>query len=627
MKTVDGGRKLDLSAQGEASGETFETATAKDLSHRSPRELELSYKLLVAVLGVLSQENSVRDLIKVIAQGVQADSAYMAFLEDNTLYQIEFFSQQEDKHLGLSLDFDASKLPRRPLWYRKNHQSFIGGLHWQEAVFVPLIEDEKLQGFFECGLNEESATRGTSWSSYQINQLVMVLSKVKPVFLSARKHEVDKELIRKKNLELHRLELAHQLLLEDTQDIMVSFLPSGLLTFLNQTGRSMLGVPEDHQFDPSQDLSLNFPIRNPPLDFILDSLRKRPNIHDLEVILGDNERTPVYGLAAFSCDYAPDGSIAKIHGVIKDITERVEAQRQLWLINLELSETNDKLKNSQMLMVQSEKMASIGQLAAGVAHEINNPLGFVSSNFRLIQKRMGSLVEYIRYLQESQDSEDPAYKEKTRKFDVNLEELEEMLKESQDGFNRIQTIVQSLKDFSRRDDGGKIVSMDINRALDNTLVVARNSIKYIAELRKDYGDIPTVECFGDQINQVFLNIIVNAAQALEDYDAKRPNKDEKAYISLKTRCKNDLVFIDIEDNGPGIPEKIRNRIFEPFFTTKEIGKGTGLGLSISYDVIVNKHQGKLDVHTRPEGGTRFTIVLPLSHLEPEDALNAEEIHS
>jgi two-component system, NtrC family, sensor kinase len=251
-------------------------------------------------------------------------------------------------------------------------------------------------------------------------------------------------------------------------------------------------------------------------------------------------------------------------------------------------------------------MASIGQLAAGVAHEINNPIAFISSN-------LGTMVKYLERLEQfleqqsaavAQTAPEPLQQELARgrqklKVDYILNDAKNLLAESQDGSERVRSIVQNLKSFSRVDDTNRSY-VDINDCLESTVTIAWNELKYKATLTRDYGELPPVKCLPQQLNQVFLNMLVNAAHAIET----------QGEITVSTRSAGDQVLVSFRDTGCGIPEEIRSRIFEPFFTTKEVGKGTGLGLSISYDII-KKHNGSIEVESAPGCGTTFTIRLPV----------------
>ncbi len=258
----------------------------------------------------------------------------------------------------------------------------------------------------------------------------------------------------------------------------------------------------------------------------------------------------------------------------------------------------EKIEQAERQLLQSDKMATIGQLAAGVAHEINNPIGFVSSN-------LGTLTTYVEQLfilMAAHETGDPRCIEAaTQHADLAFlrEDLPALLRESQEGLDRVRKIVADLKGFSRTNELG-FQEADLNAALDSTLSMVWNEIKYKAELVQDLGRIPLVPCVPSQIQQVFMNILVNAAQAIVKYGR----------ITLRSREEGDFVWFEIEDTGKGMPEEVCRRVFEPFFTTKPVGQGTGLGMSISHDIIVKRHGGRLEVSSEEGKGTLFRIGLP-----------------
>jgi signal transduction histidine kinase len=292
-------------------------------------------------------------------------------------------------------------------------------------------------------------------------------------------------------------------------------------------------------------------------------------------------------------------------------TRIAERTAELWQANQtlareqrELTDLLKKVEDAQNQLLQSEKMAAIGQLAAGVAHEINNPVGFVNSNVGTLKTYTGKLLQLIDAYEAVAAGGDPArLAEMKRQADLDFlrEDLPQLIQESQDGLGRVTRIVQDLKDFSHVDESSQ-QEADLNAGLESTLNVVWNEIKYKAEVIRQLGEVPLVPCVPAQINQVFMNILVNAAQAIET----------RGTITLRSGVANGHAWFEIEDNGKGMPEEVRKRIFEPFFTTKPVGKGTGLGLSISYDIIVKKHGGSLDVSSTPRKGTCFRISLPLA---------------
>ena len=301
----------------------------------------------------------------------------------------------------------------------------------------------------------------------------------------------------------------------------------------------------------------------------------------------------------------PHDRLAQTWWLLQDRTEERRVQQALAENYQRIKLTNTRLEEAQNQLLQSEKMASIGQLAAGVAHEINNPIGFVTSNLGTLRGYVEPMFGLLDAMQsaigELPESVRAALKELDRRIDLAFvkEDLPQLLDESEDGLVRVKKIVQDLKDFSRVDHA-EWQDADLNAGLDSTLNVVMNEVKYKAEVRKDYGPLPPVRCIAAQLNQVFMNLIVNAAHAI-------PQRGE---IRLTTRAEGDWVWVQVEDTGSGMSEEVRRRIFEPFFTTKPVGKGTGLGLSLSYS-IVQKHAGRIEVESTPGEGTRFRVWIPV----------------
>ena len=296
---------------------------------------------------------------------------------------------------------------------------------------------------------------------------------------------------------------------------------------------------------------------------------------------------------------------------LKQYTENLEQiveQRteELAKRNDELEQTLRELSDAQQQLLQSEKLASIGQLAAGVAHEINNPIGFVHSNLSTMKKFNARLLQLLNDIQDalktgSMTQEQFASLWNTAKVEKLIPELDTMIEESLDGTQRVRTIVADLKNFSNID-RAQIQDADLEAGLESTLNIVWNQIKYNIEVEKHYGHIPAVTCNSQQINQVFLNLLVNASHAIKE-------KQGKIIITTEKLDDNNVV-IKIQDNGTGIPEEVQKKIFDPFFTTKPIGEGTGLGLSISYRIIKD-HGGEIEVFSKMGEGTTFRITLPI----------------
>jgi len=260
-------------------------------------------------------------------------------------------------------------------------------------------------------------------------------------------------------------------------------------------------------------------------------------------------------------------------------------------------------KELDVYLIHSEKMASIGQLAAGVAHEINNPVGYVFSNLKIMAKYIRDLQMIIDTIDTSSSLEEVRAAKLSVDYAYIRQDLEDLLGESVYGVETIIDIVSALKDFSY-DDGDEYKEVDLYKGLNSTLSVVNNEIKYKAEIVKNFSDLPLVECIPSQINQVFMNLLVNAAHAIED----------AGVITLSTGVEGDYVWFEVADNGIGMDEQTLSRIYEPFFTTKPPGQGTGLGLAICYSIL-KKHDATLEVVSEPGIGTRFKAYLPIKRKE------------
>ena len=305
--------------------------------------------------------------------------------------------------------------------------------------------------------------------------------------------------------------------------------------------------------------------------------------------------------------------------IVRDVSERKnleesllrktskleKAQAELERTNLDLIKSYSELKETQSRILQQEKMASIGQLAAGIAHEINNPMGFITSNLGSLEKYVERISEYLDYVSSEVGNLDEGVitriveHRKKLKIDYIRDDILQLIKESQEGAGRVKRIVQDLKSFSRLDEK-EYKYADINDCLESTLNIVWNELKYKAKVIRELGKLPQVMCYPQQLNQVFMNLLVNAAQSIE----------KQGEITIRTSLDHDDINIVVADTGCGIPEENLGHLFEPFFTTKDVGKGTGLGLSIAYDII-KKHGGDIKVESQIGRGTTFSVRLPL----------------
>jgi PAS domain S-box-containing protein len=376
--------------------------------------------------------------------------------------------------------------------------------------------------------------------------------------------------------------------------------------------------------------------RNPEeRGWFLEELQAKREVRNVEIAMQKRDETPLWASLSVTAQYDEQDNIASLDGVLEDITERKRSEDELYRLNEELEmrvrdrtkqlesantelqlttehldAAYQKLKSAQSQILQQEKMASIGQLAAGVAHEINNPMAFIISNLSSLRKYSEKVTGFIElqsgaihklsvFDETLQITGELEKQKKVVKLHYVLEDMGHLIDESLEGAERVRKIVQDLKSFSRLDEAEFKVA-DINQGLESTINMVSNEIKYKATLNRQFGTIPQTACNLGQLNQVFMNILVNASHAIE----------AQGEIAVSTTCDDSQIYITISDTGAGIPPDKLTRIFEPFYTTKEVGKGTGLGLSIAYDII-KKHNGEIRVESEVGKGTVFTIVIPV----------------
>ena len=317
----------------------------------------------------------------------------------------------------------------------------------------------------------------------------------------------------------------------------------------------------------------------------------------------------VLDVSVYSSTY---GGVQRGFAMFDDVTARAVRELELKQRHHELQRTHDRLASTQEQLLQAEKMASIGQLAAGVAHEINNPIGYVHSNLGTLRDYISALLGLLEaYAAELQaDGVDHSTLQQLRErldIDFIVGDLPQLLDESREGIERVTKIVQDLKEFSHVGSGEPLRAVNLHKGLDSTLNIVWNDLKYKVQLEKHYGELPLVECHPSELNQVFMNLLINAGQAIA----------ERGTIVLATGVDEKTIWISIADSGCGIAEDVQQRIFDPFFTTKPIGRGTGLGLAIAYR-IVSEHHGRIEVQSRPGSGSTFRVVLPI--LQPTDSV-------
>ncbi len=348
-------------------------------------------------------------------------------------------------------------------------------------------------------------------------------------------------------------------------------------------------------------------LENNEIDIIISDQRM-PEMTGVEMFSQIDSKYPHVGkvlLSGYSDNKALEDAINK--GSIDKFLSKPWKENELLEIALEVINARfhkllEERKAVESQLFQTAKLASIGELTAGIAHELNNPLGYIDSNLGNLQKFVGRIVALVEAYSHVQLPPETAEEFRRLKEEIKYEYIrgraEEMIERSRVGAERMKKIIVDLKTFSRREDSQNSEA-DINEAIETTLSLLKNEYKYNIEIIRDYGDLPLVICNISKLNQVFMNLMINACHAIEG----------EGEIRIKTAMESNGVRIDISDTGKGMPEELLQRIFEPFFTTKPVGKGTGLGLSISRRII-SEHNGELSVRSAEGEGTTFTIKIP-----------------
>ncbi len=311
-----------------------------------------------------------------------------------------------------------------------------------------------------------------------------------------------------------------------------------------------------------------------------------------------------------------EGRIYRIIGTSFEISDRKRAEAQLNQRTAELEQTLQELQHTQMQMIQSEKMSGLGQLVAGIAHEINNPVNFIFGNVSHTTEYTKNILRLLELYQKHYPIPHSEIQEEAKAMDLEflLEDLPKLTHSMRTGAERIQKIVVSLRNFSRMDEA-EMKEVNIHEGIDSTLMILQHRLKAkpnspSIEIVKAYGELPLVECYAGQLNQVFMNLLSNAIDALEE--ANTQNQLLTPTITICTaQGESKQVVIKITDNGPGIPAHVKQRLFDPFFTTKPVGKGTGMGLSISYQIVAEKHKGTLQCISEPGQGSTFIVIIPI----------------
>lgn len=393
-------------------------------------------------------------------------------------------------------------------------------------------------------------------------------------------------------------------IVESSDDSIVGSDMEGTIRSWNNGAEKLFGYTREEAIGKS--VTMLFPPEHEGvyLRSTLDKAKQLETIERFETVRIAKGGVPVDVSLILSPIKDAAGRLIGLSGIYRDIRDRKQAEKEREAIEVQLR--------------HAQKLESVGRLAAGVAHEINTPVQFVSDSVHFVRNEIQGifkLLDEYRALCQSTIDDAKGAENAARIEDMAceadlpylLEEMPKALDRALDGLDRVAVIVRSMKEFAHPDQTEKAF-VDLSRSINSTLTVARHEYKYVADLETDFADLPPVLCHAGEINQVILNLIVNAAHAISDAVGDSP---KKGFIRIQTRREMDDAVISIEDNGGGIPESIRERIFDPFFTTKDVGRGTGQGLAIARSVVVDKHGGSLSFETEVGQGTTFVIRLPI----------------
>lgn len=386
------------------------------------------------------------------------------------------------------------------------------------------------------------------------------------------------------------------------------------LLYLNKAAKVISGRASEEFLDnPVLWLNIIFPKDRPHVENSLKALMISGDEKlNFRIVHADGTIRWLFHSMRLICD--DNGAPLRIDGITVDITQNKQAEDLLKQRNEELQNALCKLQELQQQLLQSEKLSSIGQLAAGVAHEINNPIGYINSNLTSLMSYVKDLLALLALYEDLEIAcNDVSRSARIQAFKQQIDlsflkgDVLDLLDESHEGAERVKKIVQDLKDFSHAGGDSDWQWADLHKCLESTLNIVHNETKYKAAVVKEFGAIPQIWCLPHQLNQVFMNLLVNAAHAIEN----------EGTITIRTGAENDRVWVEVADTGKGIESEHFNKIFDPFFTTKPVGKGTGLGLSVSYN-IVKKHHGEITLQSRVGEGSLFRVALPVGGGAPTE---------
>jgi PAS domain S-box-containing protein len=556
-------------------------------------------RLEITVKNALS-ESGLKQKLNLFSEAITQSPLSVVITDDKGIieYTNPAFSRitgyEESEAIGRNVNFlKYEDFPHKDLWqalstgnvwqgeFRNRKKN--GELYWERALISPITDHARKISHFIA-----------------LNQDISELKKQQEAYAESEK----------------RFQELTDLLPQPVFEINIE----GNFTYCNRSALDTFGYSREDLMNGVHMLALFVPDEH---ERILRNTQKKiaGENFDNHEYLGRRKDGSVFHMLIYSESIIRDNTAAGIRGIVIDITERKLAEEKLRILNKTLEqrvlERTKELEKTYRQMMLQEKLASIGQLAAGIAHELNNPINFLRINCSTLEDditRLRKILQDSRLCMSLTNNGTDAGEfgntitgnEQALIIDTIMNDFPDIFAESKRGFERIAKIIGSMRSFSYRHSMNDRIPFNINKGIQETLIIAKNEYFFVADINTEPGNIPDIICNPEQIKQVFLNLVVNSSQAIASQ-----NRTEKGRIMIRSWFDDTDVHCMISDDGPGIPDSIQKKIFEPFFTTKGPGKGTGLGLSISYDIIVQRHGGNLTVYCPEGGGTAFTVSLPL----------------